>query len=643
MTAQVADPRVPADVIRTGIRTRLSGGIMRLPARVDHLLELAGGKWAFAWSSYAFLFFPAVFAVAALEAPTGFTTLGSIGVGAIGVGSALIVGIVFNYTLLRHRTTRRVHVLVLVFYWVTFGVALGLSRALSVMAWTDADPDLVLRLVGSICGAVVWVPAAAIVQAMLDIRRQRLEELEANKRRLERIRDSAETSLEEQTAALSAAVRTAVQPHIDRLSERVAAINSSLTRNVLKNLAGEIKGVSDDVVRLTSHQVVEPGSIEMQRSMRRPRIFNNIVLEVLMRPITWPWVGSFMIILGTGPEIFRTSGLGTVLLGTGAILAATVVLTLVEHFSAPMSNRRAALFQWGLLVLIAAGVGLVPPLVEGIGPNFKVDTQLTPIFLFVPLVALGTLMTSIAVATRRQTLGLMNELELMNQELEAVAHGAHLQADDVRRRVAALLHGPVQGRLSAASMLLGLHLSRQSNRTTAEVIEETAELIRAATADLAELATVRTERHSVDDVLSSLRTDWSGIVEIDWTYDPVASMFLEADAALGATVSELVVDMITNAARHGRARHARLSVHAKPESGGPGSAKRLVLEVRCENDGSFAPAAPSEGGLVGALLRTMGGTWTVTGENGAVLSLATIPLRTNVRSANIAPTAELVH
>lgn len=619
----------------SGIWARVASGVSRLPGRVDHLFELAGGKWAFAWSSYAFMFVPATFAVAALEAPTGFTTLGSIGVGAIGVGSALIVGIIFSLTLLRNRAKRPVRPAILVLYWVSFGVALGLSRSLSVMAWTDADPDIALRLIGSICGAVVWVPAAAVVQAMLDIRRQRLDELEANKRRLERITQSAETSLEEQTAALADAVRTAVQPHIDRLSERVAAINSGLTRNVLKNLANEISDVSADVVRLTSHRVVEPGSIEMPFGERRPRIFNNIVLEVVMRPIMWPWVSSAMIILGTGPEIFRTAGLGTALLGSAAVAVAAVVLTAIEQLSARMSNRRAILFQWGSLVLIAAGVGLVPPLVEGIGPNFKVDTQLTPIFLFVPLVALGTLMTSIAVATRRQSLALMTELDEQNRQLQNVAQGAHLQADDVRRRVAALLHGPVQGRLSAASMLLGLHLRHQSNRSTAEVIDETAELIRAATADLAEMASAPAQRTSMESVLVALRTDWQGIVAIDWNYDPVASLFLESDDALNATVGELLVDMVTNAARHGRARHATLSVRALATHGGTG--KGLVLEVRCENDGSYAPAAPSEGGLVGALLKAMGGRWSVSGENGAVLSLATIPLRS--RAAAAAPRA----
>jgi len=267
--------------------------------------------------------------------------------------------------------------------------------------------------------------------------------------------------------------------------------------------------------------------------------------------------------------------------------------------------------------------------VEGIGPDFKVNTQLTPLFLFAPLVALGTVMTSITVATRRQSLALMDELELQNAAMRSIANQAHLAADDIRRRVAALLHGPVQGRLSAAAMLLSLHVGHQSGRSVEAVVQETGELIREASEDLAALSEPQPASHDLRALLESLTNDWRGIVAVTWAYDDAAVPLLDADRALRATVCELVVDMVTNAARHGRARNAHLAiaVEVTPLSGnGP------VLEVSCRNDGAFSPATPSAGGLVRALLRSMDGHWVVSGEDRAVASIARIPVRPARRS-----------
>jgi len=262
--------------------------------------------------------------------------------------------------------------------------------------------------------------------------------------------------------------------------------------------------------------------------------------------------------------------------------------------------------------------------VEGIGPDFKVNTQLTPLFLFAPLVALGTVMTSITVATRRQSLALMDELELQNAAMRSIANQAHLAADDIRRRVAALLHGPVQGRLSAAAMLLSLHVGHQSGRSVEEVVRETGKLIREASEDLAALSESQPVSHDPRELLKSLASDWRGIVTVTWVYDDAAVPLLDADTALRATVCELVVDMVTNAARHGRARSADLAITV--EAAPPGD-NGLVLTVRCSNDGVFSQVKPSAGGLVRALLRSMDGDWVVSGEDRAVDSIARIPVR----------------
>lgn len=59
--------------VREGIAARLADGVSRMPGRIRYLLDLAGGRWAFHWTSYAFLALPASLAVAALEAPSGFS------------------------------------------------------------------------------------------------------------------------------------------------------------------------------------------------------------------------------------------------------------------------------------------------------------------------------------------------------------------------------------------------------------------------------------------------------------------------------------------------------------------------------------------------------------------------------------------
>ncbi|MET0589779.1 MAG: hypothetical protein ABWZ77_01260 [Naasia sp.] len=628
---------------RAGVMARLADGISRMPGRVRSLFRLAGGRWAFHWTSYAFLALPASLAVAALEAPSGFTLGEAVLTGMISVTSALLFGLVWVRLFMAGRHRKVVHPVVLIGYWASAGVGLGLARAACVTLWTDSPPDLALRLVGSISGSVTWVFAISVVQAMLDLRRERLDELELGAARIDRIRETAASNLEEQNAALARAVREAVEPHILRLRERFQALGGGLSRNHLKNLADDIQRVSGDVVRLASHRVAEPGYLPAGVSTR-PRIFTPIALDVVKRPITWPWVGSLMLIVGTGPEIFRTSGLGTMLLGVGGVTAAAVLLLLVEQLTNRLRGRAATWAQWAALVAIIGGVGVVPIVVRGLGgAAVKVDTQVTPIFLFVPLVVIGTVMTSVAVAARRQNEALLRALEVQNDEVKILAHGVQLQADDVRRRVAALLHGPVQGRLSAAAMLLGLHLSQQSGRSLAEVIDETEQILEEAARDLESLALPGEASRTLDEVLIDLRSDWSGLVDVQWTIQDPVQAVLEVDVAVAATVGEIVTDMVTNAARHGRAREARLTLGITRGPAGLATATSRPapdvpwLRILCDNDGSSVEIAPSSGGLVSALLRSMGGEWSITsGDDGVVHSLATIPLASAAAEAAVA-------
>lgn len=170
-----------------------------------------------------------------------------------------------------------------------------------------------------------------------------------------------------------------------------------------------------------------------------------------------------------------------------------------------------------------------------------------------------------------------------------------LDADLARRyermcaQSAALLHGPIQGRLATISMALRF----QGPEVAEETMETCRQLLAQCHVDLERLTQdPRTELNSASEVLASLRFQRQGLLDISWEINEATLAQMDVDPDLLRSFEVLTADLASNATRHGGAR--RMHVTAELAS------NQIFVEARDTGTGTTAHVQQGVG-FVGVL------------------------------------------
>ena len=190
---------------------------------------------------------------------------------------------------------------------------------------------------------------------------------------------------------------------------------------------------------------------------------------------------------------------------------------------------------------------------------------------------------------------------VMNKEVtsELTARKAHIRAlrfeseqlvVTARERYAALLHGPIQGRLALASLLLtelGADNTSQSAAPLSQKVRLT-QLLDSVHDELTSPTRNKDNAQSLGEFFDNTRQLWLGLVDLDWSVTDKALKRIAEHPRVTRNLIQLCDEGINNAKKHGRARRIHIVIDFPDES--------TNVVVRILNDG-LAPASNVGSGL----------------------------------------------
>jgi nitrate/nitrite-specific signal transduction histidine kinase len=147
--------------------------------------------------------------------------------------------------------------------------------------------------------------------------------------------------------------------------------------------------------------------------------------------------------------------------------------------------------------------------------------------------------------------------------------------------LARLLHGPIQNSLHASVIRLK---DAQSNISIEKILEDLRQRILDVTHQLGESPT----HHSLREQLNDIGLVWQSISNVSFTLDHQAEERLKLDIPASAIMSDLALEVCSNAIRHGGAQNVSLYISS--------NAREIKLTV--EDDGK--PREPGKSVGVGS-------------------------------------------
>ena len=485
-----------------------------------------------------------------------------------------------------------------------FGV-IGLVRAvvihsLGVSLNLIPAEDLTWRLISGPIYTGVTLGICVILGINFERNLRENARLLAQRQQLAELQQTMRQQIETQRAELVGRVRGILAPAISSVRQQLK--NASDSTSVIETLTKTV----DEVVRPLSHfiaateqPVLSPASAKVRALVPAISPMHKIDASRLFLP----QLSALLISITAFPAALALKP-GFEGFAAG-ILHGLVALLVLQIFKALLDSVRLAIIHAAFLVVLA--FVLVEVLVLALAqviriPFSQVETQNILLFgmVFGVSLALGQ--------------GVQTAPGEAVAELKTVIASTELLVSRLRqeiwlnnRKMASVLHGPVQTALYAASIKIS-----SAKEVTPELVAEAESDITAA---LDKLDLSISEQEDFSEVINQIVSLWRGSCEISVFIAESASQALRLDTNAGACVVEVVQEGISNAIKHGRASNASVMISLT---------SRKTAEIRVRNDGE--PLDVQQPGFGSQLLDDICHSWSVKDDGRGVLLTAEIAL-----------------
>lgn len=367
-----------------------------------------------------------------------------------------------------------------------------------------------------------------------------LANLETSRLALEKRLNSMRSEISRMNSELSGQVSGLISPVIKELMEKIKGAKS----NELGREVQSLRRTIDDVIRPLSQDVAESADELKSADVVAPKVsirenFKlSTKLQVALQIV--PFWSTALITVISAPSAIRFYGEDAF----QALLVFALVTVLVLELAAFALRRATA------RAVAAFFIQVVVFAVAGVASSFALSlTNLTAdIYPAIRIIAL-TIVIGLAmfIGQIRQTQRYASQqfARDVNEQLELLNSQARRELWLNRRRIATVLHGPVQSALYASAMRLA-----QANRPSKKLIQSVNE-------DLAEALEVlkfeSLEKTNLRDVLTQIVDVWAGTCEIYPVISKSVYQAIRKRPLLGEAVSEILREAISNAIKHGAA------------------------------------------------------------------------------------------
>lgn len=454
-------------------------------------------------------------------------------------------------------------------------LGMGVTYALLLELTGQAAPGSLTRYPPGWSTWMILVLATFSTDAIFH-HRERLNQLEAERQRLDDTRAQVPAILERYCASTIRSVTNDVTAQLDRLH-------------------GLEPGDAVDVLRFTGHEVVRPRSHELAtahvvidpvaaehpglgiewpqlaRDSSTPRAVAPTALAVALVAVSFGFVAK--------QYDFPTSLAVLALMAVWGFIGATGLAWVLRRLGSGLRGRVRALIVSGIFALTGLGIGAT---VVARGWDEQVEATVLRSMIIVLITGWGIALIRAAGIQIART---QDELDETTHALDWEIARANQRQLRQQRDLSGILHGPVQAACNAAA--IRLDEAYRTGTFTPQMLEAEDLHIRSTLASLQDAGRGRPADLSL--ALRRVQVTWSGISEIDIEAPEPVLTALSADAACAGVIAEIVTEACANSALHARAR--RIAVRLTLEA-----AEGLVT-VEVEDEGGRTAPGEVQAGL----------------------------------------------
>jgi signal transduction histidine kinase len=404
------------------------------------------------------------------------------------------------------------------------------------------------RLLGSPVFILVSLSLVTVLVSNSVRATQELAKLEASRLALEKRLNSMRSEISRMNAEVSGQVSGLISPVIQGLMQKITGAKSSELGREVK----ELRSTIDDVIRPLSRSISQRADelalseVETPKLSIRENFRLGTKLQVSLQIV--PFWSTALITVIAAPSAVRFYGPNTV---TALLVFALATLAALElaFFALRKVQAKASvalLIQLAVFAIAGAAASFALALAN-------LDAGLYPAARVVALTLIIGLAMFIGQIRQTQRYASQQNAREVNEQLELLNSQARRELWLNRRRIATVLHGPVQAALYASAMRL------------AQATRPSKKLIQSVNKDLAEALEVlkfeSLEKTDLRDVLSQIVEVWSGSCEIYTNISKPVYQVTNRQPLLGEAVAEVLREGISNAIKHGSA--SEIEIEAK--------------------------------------------------------------------------------
>ena len=413
----------------------------------------------------------------------------------------------------------------------------------SILSGEFQEGELLYRLVGGPLFTLISLILNAILVSNYARHKEALVSLAAERLRLQVRSAGVLARVQQQQEELSEKVESLIRPAIRKIQETLSSASSEA-------VIGSLRDAADEVIRPLSREVAEgQDDLNFESEPAAVRVKSALPKRVVLGEFLLPfWAATMSIGLLVSSTVLLEEPLTTLLVmafifllifGFGRIVQLLTIKLEVPTFAAWVIVPLVYAFPLSSFFLLKPLMGMQ-----------STDAQIFTMMFFEWNLGLLLFLAQLVQLQRRET---TERLEDVNKQLEVISSRLSQELWLNRKRMAALLHGPVQAALYASAMGMA-----QTKNPSPEYLARVQKDIESSLEQLNNPN--RLESVTLLSVLDQVKDLWSGSVEIniDIQNDLEAAITKEP-LTCDATI-EVTRELVTNSIKHGQATQVQVRI-----------------------------------------------------------------------------------
>ena len=404
------------------------------------------------------------------------------------------------------------------------------------------------RIFGSMLFILISLSLVTVLVSNSIRATKELANLDTSRLVLEKRLNSMRSEIQRINSELAGQVSGLISPVIKELMEKIKGAKS----NELGREVQALRRTIDDVIRPLSQDVAQSADELENTDVTAPKVSMrenfklDTKLQVALQIVPF-WSAALIAVIST-PSAIRFYAQDAF----QALFVVAMVTGLVLEASAFLLRRATA------KALTAFLIQLVVFAIAGVASSFalsliNLDADISPAVRLIALTVVIGLAMFIGQIRQTQRYASQKFARDVNEQLELLNSQVRRELWLNRRRIATVLHGPVQAALYASAMRLA-QATRPSKKLIQSVNEDLAEALEV-------LKFESLEKTDLRDVLTQIVDVWSGTCEIYPVISKSVYQAIKKKPLLGEAVAEILREAISNAIKHGES--TEIEVDAK--------------------------------------------------------------------------------